>query len=36
LGGKKIDLHKLFKDVIAAGGFEQVKKKKIIYKLHIQ
>ncbi|ORE22201.1 ARID-like protein [Rhizopus microsporus] len=28
LGGKKIDLHKLFKDVIAAGGFEQVTKKR--------
>ncbi|KAI9281905.1 hypothetical protein BY458DRAFT_498390 [Sporodiniella umbellata] len=28
LGGKKIDLHKLYKEVIAAGGFEQVTKKR--------
>ncbi|KAG1462040.1 hypothetical protein G6F46_004549 [Rhizopus delemar] len=28
LGGKKIDLHKLYKEVIASGGFEQVTKKR--------
>ncbi|KAI8090156.1 uncharacterized protein B0P05DRAFT_529586 [Gilbertella persicaria] len=28
LGGKKIDLFKLYKDVVAAGGFDQVTKKR--------
>jgi hypothetical protein len=25
LGGKKIDLHKLYQEVLAAGGFDQVR-----------
>ncbi|KAG2205434.1 hypothetical protein INT47_007219 [Mucor saturninus] len=28
LGGKKIDLHKLYGEVVAAGGFDQVTKKR--------
>ncbi|KAI7902129.1 ARID DNA-binding domain-containing protein [Cokeromyces recurvatus] len=28
LGGKKIDLYKLYQEVIAAGGFDQVTKKR--------
>lgn len=34
LGGKKIDLHKLYQEVVAAGGFDQVSEE--FYHFHIE